>query len=133
MTAANPELIHAEGEIIGLEENGTFVARMANGHTLTAFEGGKKQENAIQLLQGEKVLLEISPYDLSRGRIVAIPSVACRVQDRSIALKNGDGNGEAPEQGRESAEALRERSSDLTVASGEAIPSGGFVVPGLAG
>lgn len=121
MTVINPELIRAEGEITGLEGNGTFIARMANGHMLTAFTTGKKSEKAIQLLQGEKVLLEISPYDLSRGRIVTVSSVADSAVNVSTARKS-ESQERAVSMEEGEAEAFNDRLSELTVASGGAIP-----------
>jgi translation initiation factor IF-1 len=46
-----------------------FRVTLENGHTLIAYSGGKMRKNRIRILAGDKVSLELSPYDLSKGRI----------------------------------------------------------------
>jgi translation initiation factor IF-1 len=50
--------------------NGTFRAELANGHRLTAFVAGRAKKNFAGLKAGEKVKLQLTPYDLSVGRIL---------------------------------------------------------------
>ena len=64
------ELIELEGTVIETLPNTTFRVRLDNGHELLAHISGKLRMHYIKILPGEKVKLEISPYDLNRGRII---------------------------------------------------------------
>ena len=59
-----------EGVIVAARPNGTYRARLANGHELTAFVAGRAKKTAPRLVPGDKVDLVVSSYDLSEGRIV---------------------------------------------------------------
>jgi translation initiation factor IF-1 len=50
--------------------NATFRVKLENGHTIHAFISGKMRMNYIRILPGDKVTVELTPYDLSRARIV---------------------------------------------------------------
>ena len=63
------ELIELEGTVIETLPNTTFKVRLDNGHELLAHISGKLRMHYIKILPGDKVKLEISPYDLNRGRI----------------------------------------------------------------
>jgi translation initiation factor IF-1 len=63
------ELIEAEGTIIESLPNGMFRVELDNGHKVLAHISGKIRVNFIRILPGDKVKVELSPYDLSRGRI----------------------------------------------------------------
>ena len=63
------ELIELEGTVIETLPNTTFRVRLDNGHELLAHISGKLRMHYIKILPGDKVKLEISPYDLNRGRI----------------------------------------------------------------
>ena len=63
------ELIELEGTVIETLPNTTFKGRLDNGHELLAHISGKLRMHYIKILPGDKVKLEISPYDLNRGRI----------------------------------------------------------------
>lgn len=63
------EFIEAEGEVLELLPAATFKVAMANGHEILAHLSGKMRLNKIKLLPGDRVKLQISPYDLSKGRI----------------------------------------------------------------
>ena len=63
------ELIELEGTVIETLPNKTFKVRLDNGHELLAHISGKLRMHYIKILPGDKVKLEISPYDLNRGRI----------------------------------------------------------------
>ena len=63
------ELIELEGTLIETLPNTTFKVRLDNGHELLAHISGKLRMHYIKILPGDKVKLEISPYDLNRGRI----------------------------------------------------------------
>ncbi|MBP7217215.1 MAG: translation initiation factor IF-1 [Candidatus Omnitrophica bacterium] len=63
------ELIETEGKIIEALPNAMFRVELENGHMVLAHVSGKMRMNFIRILPGDKVKLELSPYDLSRGRI----------------------------------------------------------------
>ncbi|OGX14703.1 MAG: translation initiation factor IF-1 [Omnitrophica WOR_2 bacterium RBG_13_41_10] len=66
---AKEELIETEGTIIEALPNAMFKVELENGHIITAHISGKMRMNFIRILPGDKVKLELSPYDLNRGRI----------------------------------------------------------------
>jgi len=66
---AKEELIETEGRIIEALPNAMFKVELENGHIVLAHVSGKMRMNFIRILPGDKVKLELSPYDLSRGRI----------------------------------------------------------------
>ncbi len=61
--------IQQDGEIIEALSNAMFRVKLANGHIVTAHISGKMRMNYIKILPGDKVRVELSPYDLSKGRI----------------------------------------------------------------
>ena len=63
------ELIETEGKIIEALPNAMFKVELENGHMVLAHVSGKMRMNFIRILPGDKVKLELSPYDLSKGRI----------------------------------------------------------------
>ena len=63
------ELIQTEGVITEALPNATFRVELENGHKVLAHVCGKMRMHFIRILPGDKVKLELSPYDLSRGRI----------------------------------------------------------------
>jgi translation initiation factor IF-1 len=67
---AKQESIQVEGIISETLPNASFKVRLENNHEVLAHISGKMRMNYIRILPGDKVLLELSPYDLSRGRIV---------------------------------------------------------------
>jgi translation initiation factor IF-1 len=64
------DFLEIEGEVIELMPAATFKVALENGHEIMAHLSGKMRMNKIRLLPGDKVKLEISPYDLNKGRIV---------------------------------------------------------------
>lgn len=66
---AKEELIETEGKIIEALPNAMFKVELENGHIVLAHVSGKMRMHFIRILPGDKVKLELSPYDLSRGRI----------------------------------------------------------------
>lgn len=66
---AKEELIETEGKIIEALPNAMFKVELENGHIVLAHVSGKMRMNFIRILPGDKVKLELSPYDLTRGRI----------------------------------------------------------------
>ncbi len=66
---AKKEAIEVEGTVIEALPNAMFRVELANGHQVLAHISGKIRMHYIRVLPGDKVLIELSPYDLSRGRI----------------------------------------------------------------
>lgn len=66
---AKQDLIKQDGIIDEALSNAMFRVRLENGHLITATISGKMRMNYIRILPGDKVSVEMSPYDLSRGRI----------------------------------------------------------------
>jgi translation initiation factor IF-1 len=67
---AKEEGIQVEGTVVESLPNATFRVELENGHRLLAHISGKMRMHFIKILPGDKVTIELSPYDLSRGRIV---------------------------------------------------------------
>ena len=63
------EAIAVEGRVTESLRNATFRVKLANGHEVLAYLSGKIKKNYIRVLLGDRVLVELSPYDLARGRI----------------------------------------------------------------
>ena len=61
--------IEMEGKVIDTLPNTMFRVELENGHIVTAHISGKMRKNYIRILNGDKVTVEMSPYDLSKGRI----------------------------------------------------------------
>jgi translation initiation factor IF-1 len=64
------DAFQVEGRVIESLPNGTYHAELKNGHRLTAFVAGKTKKNFAGLQSGDKVKLQLTPYDLSVGRIL---------------------------------------------------------------
>ena len=64
------ETFQVEGRVIETLPNGTYRAELANGHRLTAFVAGREKKNFAGLKAGDRVKLQLTPYDLSAGRIL---------------------------------------------------------------
>ena len=69
MPKGKKEAIAVEGKVTESLRNATFRVELANGHEVLAYISGKLKMNYIRVLPGDRVLVELSPYDLSRGRI----------------------------------------------------------------
>jgi translation initiation factor IF-1 len=67
---ADKELLRMEGVVEESLPNTTFKVKLENDHEVLAHISGRMRVNYIRLLPGDRVLLEMSPYDLSKGRIV---------------------------------------------------------------
>ncbi len=63
------DFIEMQGEVLELMPAATFRVKLESGHEILAHLSGKMRMNKIRLLPGDKVRLEISPYDLTKGRI----------------------------------------------------------------
>ncbi|HLG22777.1 MAG TPA: translation initiation factor IF-1 [Candidatus Manganitrophaceae bacterium] len=66
---AKEDLIEAQGTIIETLPNAMFRVELENGHRILAHISGKMRMHYIKILPGDKVTIELSPYDLTRGRI----------------------------------------------------------------
>ncbi|AEF54024.1 MULTISPECIES: translation initiation factor IF-1 [Marinomonas] len=67
---AKEEGLEMEGTIIDTLPNTMFRVELENGHVVVAHISGKMRKNYIRILTGDKVKVELTPYDLSKGRIV---------------------------------------------------------------
>lgn len=67
---AKEEAIEVEGKVIETLPNAMFRVELENGHQVLAHISGKMRMHYIKIIPGDKVSLELSPYDLTRGRIV---------------------------------------------------------------
>ena len=63
------ETIQLQGEIIETLPNATFKVKLENGHIVLGYISGKMRMNYIRILPGDKVTVDMTPYDLTRGRI----------------------------------------------------------------
>ena len=66
---AKDDLIEVEAKVVDVLPNTKFKVELENGHTILAHVSGKFRMNNIRILPGDKVKVELSPYDLTRGRI----------------------------------------------------------------
>ena len=63
------DLLEFKGKVMDLLPNAMFRVKLENGHTVTAHTAGKLRKNRIRVLQGDNVTVEMTPYDLTKGRI----------------------------------------------------------------
>ena len=63
------DTLEMQGEVLENLPNATFRVKLENGHVVTAHISGKMRMNYIRILPGDKVTVEMTPYDLSKGRI----------------------------------------------------------------
>lgn len=84
---AKEDLIEMAGEVLEVLPDARYRVKLENGHELIAYTNGKMRKHHIRILAGDKVSLELSPYDLTKGRITfrhidgrpaAAPAPACR-------------------------------------------------------
>lgn len=66
---AKEELLEMNGVVTEVLPDSRFLVTLENGHNLVAYSAGKMRKHHIRILAGDKVSLELSPYDLSKGRI----------------------------------------------------------------
>ncbi|MCD6545177.1 MAG: translation initiation factor IF-1 [Candidatus Heimdallarchaeaceae archaeon] len=77
------ETIKLEGKIIEALPNAMFRVELDNGFKILAHVSGKMRKNFIKLVLGDRVVVEMSPYDLTRGRIIYRKKVSRREKDES--------------------------------------------------
>jgi translation initiation factor IF-1 len=70
MTKKDKDLFELDGDIVEVLPNQMFKVKLDNGHILTAYTGGKMRQFRIRLVQGDRVTVEMTPYDLEKGRII---------------------------------------------------------------
>jgi translation initiation factor IF-1 len=63
------EKIEVEGKVVEVLKGSDYLVELPNGHTVKAYVSGKMRVNMIRILPGDTVTIELSPYDLTRGRI----------------------------------------------------------------
>lgn len=63
------DIIEMEGQVVEALPNAMFLVELPNGHRITAHISGKMRMNFIRIYPGDRVTIELSPYDLTRGRI----------------------------------------------------------------
>jgi translation initiation factor IF-1 len=64
------DLMRFDGKVLELLPNATFRVELDNGHEIIAYTAGNMRKNRIRVLVGDKVTVEMSPYDLTKGRVV---------------------------------------------------------------
>ena len=64
------DVIELEGTVLDALPNAMFQVELANGHKILAHISGKLRQNYIRIVPGDKVTVEMSPYDLTKGRII---------------------------------------------------------------
>lgn len=64
------DCIEVEGKVTEKLPNATFMVELPNGHKIIAHISGRLRMNFIRIIPGDKVLIEMSPYDLTKGRII---------------------------------------------------------------
>ncbi len=67
---SNEDVIETEGVIVEALPNANFTVKLSNGHVITAYISGKLRMHYIKIIPGDSVKLEMSPYDLTKGRII---------------------------------------------------------------
>ena len=66
---AKEELLEMRGQVVELLPNAMFRVKLENGHEVLGHTAGKMRKNRIRVSAGDKVLVEMTPYDLTKGRI----------------------------------------------------------------
>ena len=64
------DLLEFKGKVTDLLPNAMFRVQLENGHIVTAHTAGKLRKNRIRVLQGDNVTIEMTPYDVTKGRII---------------------------------------------------------------
>lgn len=64
------ELIEMDGEVLELLPNANFRVKLDNGHEIIAHTSGRMRKNKIKILAADKVKVEMTPYDLTKGRVI---------------------------------------------------------------
>ena len=67
---AKEDKIEVEGKVVEVLKGGTYIVELPNKHTVEAYVSGKMRMNMIHIVPGDTVTLELSPYDITHGRII---------------------------------------------------------------
>ncbi|SDK16812.1 bacterial translation initiation factor 1 (bIF-1) [Methylophilus rhizosphaerae] len=67
---AKEELIEMQGAVTEVLPDARYRVKLDNGHELIAYTGGKMRKHKIRILAGDKITIEMSPYDMDKGRII---------------------------------------------------------------
>ena len=70
VVGGSKDLIEERGEVIELLPAGTFKVRLEGGHIILAHLSGKMRMNKIRIMTGDRVKVEMTPYDLTKGRVI---------------------------------------------------------------
>ena len=70
VSSGRSDKIEVEGKVVDVLKGGDYIVELPNGYTVEAYVSGKMRVNMIRILPGDTVTIELSPYDLTRGRIV---------------------------------------------------------------
>ena len=101
---AKDDVIELEGTVIEALPNAMFQVELPNGHKILAHISGKLRMNFIRILPGDKVTVQMSPYDLTRGRITWGKSLSQKSQTaragRGIKSRRGEAAGGSDKSGR---------------------------------
>ena len=68
-SSTKSDKIEVEGKVVDDTKGGDYIVELQNGYTVEAYVSGKMRVNMIRILPGDTVTIELSPYDLTRGRI----------------------------------------------------------------
>ena len=66
---AKEETLEYDGVVMELKKNAMYTIKLDNGHQITAVTAGRLRRHRIRILQGDRVKVSVSPYDLTRGRV----------------------------------------------------------------
>tara|TARA_B100001250_G_scaffold363135_1_gene342309 strand:+ start:2315 stop:2530 length:216 start_codon:yes stop_codon:yes gene_type:complete len=67
---AKQDVLEFKGKVIEILKNAQFRVKLENGHIITAHTAGKLRKNRIRILNSDNVTVEVTPYDLTKGRII---------------------------------------------------------------
>ncbi|MGH8722792.1 MAG: translation initiation factor IF-1 [Burkholderiales bacterium] len=67
---AKEELLQFDGDVVDVLPDGRFRVRLENGHDIIAYTAGRMKKNRIRTLAGDRVTIEMTPYDLDKGRVI---------------------------------------------------------------
>ena len=70
VSSGRSDKIEVEGKVVDVLKGGDYIVELPKGYTVEAYVSGKMRVNMIRILPGDTVTIELSPYDLTRGRIV---------------------------------------------------------------
>ena len=68
--AKDKDLLEFDGTVIEVLPNQMYKVELENGHQLTAYTGGRMRKFKIRIVQGDRVTVEMTPYDLEKGRVI---------------------------------------------------------------